>query len=95
VIELAILCGALIALVAFTLIDRRVERRQLLAVIDKLTVRIQAPQIAAVEAANAVGPESPTYAPPALIPDDDEAFWESREALAERAMRAEVGGGDG
>jgi len=64
---------------------------QIIAMADGMARRLQAPQLAAVEAANE---ESPLYAPPALIPDDDDAYWESREALADRAMKEEVGGGD-
>ena len=62
---------------------------------DRMARRVQAPQLAAVEAQNEE--HSPLYAPPALLPDDDEAYWESREQLAERMMREEVegvGGGD-
>lgn len=69
-------------------------RLEIIDMADRMARRLQAPQLAAIEQANE---ESPLYAPPALIPDDDDAYWESREALADRAMREEVegvGGGD-
>ena len=62
---------------------------QIIAMADRMARRLQAPQLAAIEQANE---QSPLYAPPALIPDDDDAYWESREALADRAMREEVEG---
>ena len=87
-IALAVICGLLVALVAFGLLDRRAERRQLLATIDGLARRIQAPQMAAIEVHNDTSAQ-PLYAPPAVNPDSDEDFWESREQLAERLARAE------
>jgi hypothetical protein len=68
------------------------DNAQIIAMTDRMARRVQAPQLAAAETANEE--HSPLYAPPALIPDDDDAYWESREALADRAMKEEVSGGD-
>ena len=88
-IALLILAGLLVGLVAFVLWDRRAERRQFLATIDQLCVRIQAPQRAAIEAVNEVAAPSKV----AVNPEgSDEEFWESREALANRLMAEEVNG---
>ena len=87
-IALAVIAGLLVMLAAFTLYDRRVERRQLLATIDALARRIQAPQMAAIEVHN--DSAQPLYAPPAVNPFSDDEYWESRELLAERLMREEV-----
>jgi len=85
----AILAGLLVGLVAFVLLDRRAERRQFLAAIDRLCMRIQAPQRAAIEAVNDVAGPSPV----AVNPEgSDEEFWESREALANRLMAEEIHG---
>ena len=71
---------------------------QIIAMADGMAKRLQAPQLAAIETANEE--HSPLYAPPALIPDDDDAYWENREQLADRLMKEEVqgtggaGGGD-
>jgi hypothetical protein len=92
VTELTIVCALLIVLAAFHLWDRRGERRQLIDALDRMAARIQAPQAAAVEFANV--DEGPEYAPPAIDPDDDDAFWESRDRLAERLMAEEQAGGD-
>jgi hypothetical protein len=93
VIALAVVCVLELAVIAWLMWLRRDEGKDIIALADGLARRIQAPQLAAVETANAE--EGPLYAPPALIPDDDDAYWESREALAERAMREEVGGSNG
>jgi hypothetical protein len=92
VIALAVICALQLALVAFLLWERHRADRELIGVIDRLTVRIQAPQRAAIEGLNEQ--VSALYAPPAVPPDDDDGYWESREELAERLARAEVNGGD-
>jgi uncharacterized protein (DUF1800 family) len=57
-----------------------------------LLQRIQAPGHAVIEHHN----QEPVVAPPAVSEFDDEDFWESREALADRLAAAEVNGnGDG
>ena len=91
---LAIIAGLQVALVAYLVWDRRRRDDQLLQTIDRLCRRIQAPQLAAVELHNE-GARDEEYAPPAVEPDDDEAFWMSRDKLAEFAMRQELSdGGD-
>lgn len=95
-IPLAIVAGLLVVLVAFLLLDRSRERRQpnpdveqLIALVDRLCVRIQAPQRSAIEGLNEpVAHQSPV----AVNPELDDEYWESREALADRLMGQEVDG---
>jgi hypothetical protein len=89
---LAIIAGLQIALVAFLIWERHRRDDRLLATIDRLARRIQAPQLAAVELHNEESGIDPQYAPPAIEPDDDDAFWDSREKLAERLMAMERDG---
>lgn len=85
VVTLAAVCLAQLALIAWLLRDWRGERAALLQ-------RALAPHMAALEhhERGMPGPEDPAYAPRALIPDDDEAYWESRDELAARLMTEEV-----
>jgi hypothetical protein len=81
VTALVIVDGLLVVLVALLLWGRRQgnpDVEQLIALIDRLCVRIQAPQLAAIEEVN---------------PFSDSEYWESREALAERLMHEEVDAG--
>lgn len=94
VVTLGVVAVIQLVVIGWMMWMRRDDGRDIIALADGLAKRIQAPQLAAVEAANE---EGPLYAPPALIPDDDDAYWESREQLAERLMAEEVkeaGGGD-
>ena len=96
VITIGVIAVIELAVIAWLMWLRRDETKDVIALADRLARRIQAPQVAAVELANDTDTASATYAPQALMPDDDQAYWESREQLAERAMREEVnaGGGD-
>jgi hypothetical protein len=82
------------------LADRWQQRRhpdatavELIAVIDRLCQRVQAPAAAILEHDEAVrSPRSEEYAPPAVAPEDDEGYWESRDKLAELMMAEELSG---
>jgi hypothetical protein len=66
---------------------------ELIAVIDRLCQRVQAPAAAILEHDEAVrSPRSEEYAPPAVAPEDDEGYWESRDKLAELMMAEELSG---
>lgn len=81
--------------VAALLGERAYQRRQLLdmiALVDRMAQRLQAPSAAVLEHDERV--RGPVLTPPGVPPDDDEAFWESRDALAETLMAQEVRGGD-
>ena len=70
------------------------HQRELIALIDRLCQRVQAPHAAVLEHDEQVRePRSEEYAPPAVEPDDDEAFWTSRDRLADLMMAQEVNGG--
>ena len=101
-LELAVICGLLVALQAWTMVDRRAERREaatergrlISAAHDReqtLLQRIQAPEYAAVQHYN---DHQELVAPPAVNPDLDEDFWVSKDDLAEAMAREEVTGGD-
>lgn len=91
---------AVTALAAFLLYERRAERRRvdpqlqaLIKLCDRLCQRLQAPHAAILEHDEQVRePRSDEYAPPAVPPDDDDAFWASRDKLAELLMEQEVNG---
>jgi hypothetical protein len=89
VIPLAAIAGLLIVLVAFLLWERRrpdPDVAALIALVDRLCRRIQAPQLAAIEDQQPVPQQNPV----AVNPFSDDEYWESRELLAERLMREEV-----
>jgi hypothetical protein len=89
---LGLVCLAQLVLVVFVLTTRRDDGTQLgelIALADRMAQRLQAPQAAVAAAASEITDPS-TYAPPALIPDDDDAFWESREGLAQRLAAEEA-----
>lgn len=76
--------------------DRRRGDRaltELVALSDRMAQRLQAPQAAIIEHDEAVRGRTDEYAPPAVEPDDDEAYWMSRDKLAELAMAQETSGG--
>jgi len=52
VIELAVICGLLVALQAWTTVDRQKERREVAAERRDLLLRIQAPEVVITQAAN-------------------------------------------
>jgi hypothetical protein len=92
VIPLAIVAGLLVVLVALLLWERRRPDPNvvaMIALVDRLCRRIQAPQMAAIEEANET---LPGRSPVAINPELDDEYWESREALADRLMREEARG---
>jgi hypothetical protein len=93
VIELAVICGLLVALNAWQAVDRRSERREVAAERRDLLVRIQAPQAAVAMDFN----DSVQPGPPAIDMSDgpmgDESYWLSREELAEKLAEEETARG--
>lgn len=87
-IELAVICGLLVALHAWTTVDRRRERQEVRAERADLLQRIQAPQAAVIQHHNG---NTPVFAPPAVNPDLDEDHWLSKDDLAELVGREEQG----
>jgi len=91
---------ALVVVVALLLADRWQQRRlvdpnqqALIDLCDRLCQRLQAPQAAVLEHDELVRSQRmEEYAPPAVPPDDDEAFWASREKLAEMMAEQETSG---
>jgi hypothetical protein len=87
---LAVIAIVELALIAYLVFERRKTGGDFIALVDRLCQRIQAPGAAALEHDEAVrARRHPEYAPPALEPEDDEAYWMSREKLAEAMMEAE------
>ena len=86
-IELAVICGLLVALNAWQLHDRRHERQEVRAERADLLQRIQAPQHAVVAHYNE---NTPNFSPPAVNPDIDEDYFVSKEDLAEMMAREET-----
>lgn len=86
-IYLTVVCALALALVAFVLHDRALERGEWARERAGLLQRIQAPaQAVAEHTAQATVLRSP----PAVAPEDDDDFWQSREELAERLAEAET-----
>ena len=89
-IELAVICGLLVALNAWQAVDRRHERQEVAVERRDLLRRISAPQVAAVMDYN----ETAQPGPPAIDmtdgPTGDESYWLSREELAEKAAAMEL-----
>ena len=93
VVVLGVVALGQLVLLGLVLFWRRDDHTaELLAVVDGLARRIQAPGRAAYEPTLQEGPQSPTYAPQAIPPDDDEAYWASREELAALAAKDELSG---
>jgi len=90
VIELAVICAALVALQAWTMHDRRRERQEVRAERADLLLRIQAPQTAVIRDFNRETPDSP----PAVSTEVDEDYWLSKDDLAELAAREELSNGN-
>ena len=89
--ELAVICALQLAVIAGLMVDRARERREVARERADLLQRIQAPAHAVTAHHNA----EPVVSPPAVVPDSDDDYWESREELAERLAQAEVNGGGG
>lgn len=93
-IALAVIAGVELLLIGFLVWERHrahPDLAPLLDTLDALCQRVQAPGAAVLaydEAHREAPPEG--YAPPGIEPDDDEAYWLSRERLAEGAMDYET-----
>jgi len=89
-IELAVICGLLVALNAWQAVDRRHERQEVAVERRDLLLRIQAPQVAVTRDYN----DHTLPSPPAIDmtdgPTGDESYWLSREELAEKAAAMEL-----
>jgi len=96
VIELAVICGLLVALQAWTAVDRRAERREVAAERRDLLLRIQAPEVMITRAVNEEAAPGPEAIDMSDGPNADDSYWEAREEtveeLAERLMAEEQRG---
>jgi len=96
VIELAVICGLLVALNAWTAVDRRAERREVAAERRDLLLRIQAPEVMITRAINEEAQPGPEAIDMSDGPNADDSYWEAREEtveeLAERLMAEEQRG---
>ena len=90
-LELAVICGLLVALNGWQQWDRRVERQEVRAERADLLQRISAPEYAAVKHYNQ---DVKFEAPPAVNPELDDDYWVSKDDLAEQAARGEITHGD-
>jgi hypothetical protein len=91
VIALAVLAAAELVLIAFLISENRRLSVNFIALTDRLCQRLQAPAAAVLEHDEVVrARRDEEYAPPAIEPDDDDSYWESRDRLAETLMKAEV-----
>lgn len=90
-IELAVICGLLVALNAWQAVDRRSERREVAAERRDLLRRIQSPQVAAAMDFNEAVADNPPAVDMSDGPMGDESYWLSREELAEKAAAEELG----
>lgn len=71
--------------------SRDPDLEQLVSLVDRLCQRVQAPAQAVAEHAISTGPQ---WTPPQPIqPDDDAAFHETKEELADRLAAIELAGG--
>jgi hypothetical protein len=95
-IAVVVLAGVVVLLAAERWQQQRRADANLLELIgltDRLCQRLQAPQAAVLEHDEQVRAlRGDEYAPPAVPPDDDEAYWASREKLAELLMAQETDG---
>jgi len=96
VIELAVICGLLVALNAWTAVDRRAERREVAAERRDLLLRIQAPEVMITRAINEEAQPGPEAIDMSDGPNADDSYWQAREEtveeLAERLMAEETRG---
>ena len=95
-IELAVICGLLVALQAWTTVDRRQERREVAAERRDLLLRIQAPEVVVTRAINEEAAPGPEAIDMSDGPGADESYWQAREEtideMAERLMVEETRG---
>lgn len=90
--QLAVVAVAALALAALLVWDRRrvnPEVVALLSTVDDLCRRIQAPQVAAVEVANA---QEPSELLQAVNPEIDDEYWAARMSREELAAALDEGG---
>ena len=95
-IELAVICGLLVALQAWTMVDRQKERREVAAERRDLLLRIQAPEVAITRAVNEDAAPGPEAIDMSDGPHADDSYWQAREEtideMAERLMAEETRG---
>jgi len=94
VIELAVICGLLAALQAWTTVDRQKERREVAAERRDLLLRIQAPEVVVTRAINEEAAPGPSAIDMSDGPNADSDYWAAREEtveeMAERLMAEET-----
>lgn len=89
---LAVFAAAELLVIGYLVFERRKANADFIALVDRMCQRLQAPAAAVLEHDERVrAHRSPEYAPPAIEPEDDEAYWMSRDRLAEAVMEAERG----
>ena len=79
-IYLAVICGLLVALQAWTMADRRKERQEVRAERADLLLRISETQQQTVLRHHV---QEENHSPLAIHPDLDEDYWVSKEELAD------------
>ena len=95
-IELAVICGLLVALNAWQTVDRRHERQEVAAERRDLLLRIQAPDVVVAKAINDETASNPPAVDMSDGPTGDDDWWatkeleETREQMAERLMMEEA-----
>ena len=91
-IALTAISAVELAIIGYLVFERRKANADFIALVDRLCQRVQAPSAAVLEHDEQVRERrSFEYAPPAVEPEDDEAYWMSRDRLAEAVMEAERG----
>lgn len=89
---LAVIAAVELLIIGYLVFERRKANADFIALVDRLCQRLQAPSAAVLEHDEQVRERHPfEYAPPAIEPEDDEAYWMSRDRLAEAVMEAERG----
>lgn len=88
---LLIVVAFLVALLVYERYQEQRRARDLIALVDRLCQRVQAPHAAVLEHDQQVRvARDDEYAPPAVEPEDDQGYWASRDKLAEMLMEQEL-----
>jgi hypothetical protein len=90
VIELAVICGLLVALNAWQQSTAATSGEEVATERRDLLPRIQSPQVAAAMDYNQTADPGPPAIDMSDGPMGDESYWMSREELAEKAAEEEI-----
>jgi hypothetical protein len=92
VIALSAIAAIQLAVIGLLVVERRKASADMIALVDRLCQRVQAPAAAVLEHDEATRLRHPEeYAPPAVEPDDDDGYWLSRGS-SRSTMKAEADG---